>query len=186
MRLNTKGKSPDMSGKRATNHVEPLRPDDHVVGPDSASMTVIAYCDFECPYCGQAFVLVKDLRRRLEHQLRFVFRHFPLVNKHPLAQQAAEAAEAAGNQGRFWPMHDLLFENQEDLEADDLYAYADMAGLDVPRFKEDLHGRVYSSRVMCDVRSGRRHGVGTTPTFFLNNVLVSDDDRLEELVLRAA
>ena len=163
-----------------------LRPDDHVIGPDSAPVTVVAYCDFECLYCGRSFVLVKDLRCRLAHQLRFVFRHFPLGEKHPFAQQAAEAAEAAGNQGRFWPMHDLLFENQEKLGAEDLYAYADMAGLNISRFKDDLHGRVYSSRVMRDVRSGRRSGVGSTPTFFLNSVRLSDDDRLEELVLRAA
>lgn len=172
--------------RQPSQEVIRLLPDDHVIGPDSASVTVVAYCDFECPYCGQSFVRVKDLRRRIEHQLRFVFRHFPLVEKHQLAQQAAEAAEAAGNQGQFWPMHDLLFENQEDLEAEDLYTYAEMAGLNVSRFKEDLHGRVYSSRVMRDVRSGRRIGVDSTPTLFLNNVLLSDDDRLEELVLRAA
>ena len=88
-----------------TQEVINLLSDDHVIGPDSASVTVVAYCDFECPYCGQSFIRVKDLRRRLEHQLRFVFRHFPLIEKHQLALQAAEAAEAAGNQGRFWPMH---------------------------------------------------------------------------------
>jgi len=175
-----------MSRKTANNQAAPLQPDDHVVGPESAPITVVAYCDFECPYCGQAFDVIRTLRRRLQDRLRFVFRHFPLVDKHPLAQQAAEAAEAAAGQGRFWAMHDLLFENQEELEAGDLYTYAGMAGLDVPQFKKDLHGRRYSSRVIRDVKSGRRSGVNGTPTLFLNDVRLSDDDRLEDLVLRAA
>ena len=106
---------------------EPLRPDDHVLGPDSAPATVIAYCDFECPYCGRAFAKMKRLRDRFQEQLRFVFRHFPLVDKHPLAQQAAEASEAAAHQGRFWVMHDLLFVHQDDLEIVDLYESPDRA-----------------------------------------------------------
>jgi protein-disulfide isomerase len=166
--------------------VEPLRPDDHVLGPDSAPATVIAYCDFECPYCGQAFAKMKRLRERIQDQLRFVFRHFPLVEKHPLAQQAAEAAEAAAHQGRFWIMHDLLFEHQDDLEVVDLYRYAETAGLDLPTFKEDLHGRVYASRVLHDVKSGRRSGVSGTPTFFLNDERLEDDDRLDAIIRRAA
>ena len=99
--------------------------------------------------------------------MRFVFRHFPLSDKHPLAQQAAEAAEAAASQGQFWTMHDLLFEHQDALEIDDLYRYADVARLDLSRFKEDLDRRVHVSRVMHDVTSGRRSGVTGTPTFFL-------------------
>jgi len=165
---------------------EPLRPDDHVVGPDSAPATVIVYCDFECPSCGQAFVTIKRLREQVEHQLRLVYRHFPLTDKHPLAQQAAEASEAAAQQGRFWVMHDLLFEHQEHLETEDLYGYAETAGLDLQRFKADLHGRVYASRVLADVKSGRRCGVNGTPTFFLNDALLKDDDRLEDLIGHAA
>ena len=123
--------------RRATaGRAEPLRPDDHVLGPDSAPVTVTAYCDFECPYCGRSFAMLKDLRTRLKHQMRFVFRHFPLSDKHPLAQQAAEAAEAAASQGQFWTMHDLLFEHQDALEIDDLYRYADVARLDLSRFKK--------------------------------------------------
>jgi protein-disulfide isomerase len=114
--------------------------------------------------------------------MRFVFRHFPLIDKHPLAQQAAEAAEAAASQGQFWTMHDLLFEHQDALEIDDLYRYADTARLDLSRFKEDLDGRMHASRVMHDVVSGRRSGVTGTPTFFLNGALVPDDERLEDLV----
>lgn len=170
----------------AAGRAEPLRPDDHVIGPDSAPVTVIAYCDFECPYCGRSFAMLKDLRARLTYQMRFVFRHFPLIDKHPLAQQAAEAAEAAASQGQFWTMHDLLFEHQDALEIDDLYRYAGVARLDLSRFKKDLDRRVHASRVMHDVTSGRRSGVTGTPTFFLNEALVPEDERLEDLVLRAA
>jgi protein-disulfide isomerase len=165
---------------------DPLRPDDHILGPDSAPATVIAYCDFACPYCGRAFAEMKRLRLRLQDQLRFVFRHFPLIEKHPFAQQAAEASEAAAHQGRFWVMHDLLFEHQDDLDVADLYRYAETAGLDLRTFKEDLHGRVYASRVLHDVRSGRRRGVSGTPTFFLNDERLEDSDRLEDIIGRAA
>jgi protein-disulfide isomerase len=170
----------------SSSRAEPLRPDDHVLGPDSAPATLIAYCDFECPFCGEAFFRIKRLRERLESQLRVVYRHFPLVNKHPFAQQAAEASEAAAQQGKFWVMHDLLFEHQEDLEAGDLYRYAEAAGLDLALFKDELHGRVHASRVLVDVKSGRRSGVTDTPTFFLNDAWLEDDDRLEEIIGRAA
>jgi|SRR6476646_2558806 protein-disulfide isomerase len=175
-----------MAQPLSTLRPEPLRPDDHVIGPDSASVTVIAYCDFECPFCGQAFVRTKRLRERFEHQLRLVYRHFPLIDRHPFAQHAAEASEAAAQQGRFWVMHDLLFEHQEDLEVEDLYRYAEAAGLDLPWFKADLHGRVHTSRVLFDVRSGRRSGVTGTPSFFLNDAWLKDDDRLEDMIGRAA
>ena len=94
-------------------------PDDHVIGPATAAVTVVTYCDFECPYCGRAYPVIKRLRAELGDRLRFVFRHFPLIHKHPYAQQAAEAAEAAAGQGQFWGMHDLLFENQDALETED-------------------------------------------------------------------
>ena len=174
-----------MSRPLNTTRAEPLRPDDHVLGPDSAPVTVMAYCDFECPFCARAFVRMKRLRERFVHQWRLVYRHFPLIDKHPFAQQAAEASEAAAHQGRLWVMHDLLFEHQEDLEAEDLYRYAEAAGLDLPWFKEDLHGRVHASRVLSDVKSGRRSGVAGTPTFFLNDAWL-DDERLEGMIGRAA
>lgn len=130
--------------------------------------------------------MIKNLRLRLEHQLRFVYRHFPLTAKHPLAQQAAEAAEAAASQGRFWEMHDLLFENQEALEVADLHRYAEAAGLDIRRFSVDLHRGVHAPRVMRDVKSGGRCGITGTPTYFLNNAMILDYGRLEDMVLRAA
>jgi len=175
-----------MSHPFAGAQVEPLRPEDHVTGPDSAPVTVIAYCDFECPYCGHAFSRLRNLRERVAHQVRLVFRHFPLIDKHPFAQQAAEASEAAARQGRFWAMHDLLFEHQEKLGAEDLYRYAEMADLDLRSFKDDLHGRVHASRVLHDVKSGRRIGVSGTPTLFVNNAWLEDEERLEEIIGRAA
>src|SRR5690348_16292895 len=98
-------------------------PDDHVIGEGTAPVTVIAYCDFECPYCEEANVLISRLRTRLPNQFRYVYRHFPLVKKHPHAQLAAEASVAAALQDRFWPMHNILFEIQAHLELDDLYLY---------------------------------------------------------------
>ena len=161
----------------------PIKDDDHVAGPDSAAITVVAYCDFECPYCDRAYPIIKQLQARLKDRLRFVFRHFPLIHKHLLAQQAAEAAESADAQGQFWAMHDLLFENQEALEKDDLYAYAVSLDLDVGGFERELVDRVYKNRVDRDIRSGQQSGVTGTPTFFINGFRHTDEETLERLVL---
>ena len=161
-----------------------IRDDDHVAGPDTAAITVVAYCDFECPYCGRAYPIIKQLQARLEDRLRFVFRHFPLIHKHPLAQQAAEATEAADTQGQFWAMHDLVFENQDALGKDDLCRYAEALRLDLTRFEQELRDRMSAKRVERDVASGRRIGVKGTPTFFINGALHTDEDTLERLVLR--
>jgi protein-disulfide isomerase len=162
----------------------PIQEEDHVAGPETAAVILVAYCDFECPYCGRAYPIIKSLQARLRDRLRFVFRHFPLTHKHPLAQQAAEATEAADAQGQFWAMHDLLFENQDALEERDLYAYAESLDLDLARFDRELHDRVYAKRVDRDVRSGRRSGVTGTPTFFLNGFRHTDEETLDQLVLR--
>ena len=166
------------------NRTLPIQDDDHVIGPDTAAITLVAYCDFECPYCGRAYPIIKRLHARLTDSLRFVFRHFPLTHKHPLAQQAAEATEAAAAQGQFWAMHDLLFEHQDALEERDLYIYAESLDLDVGRFKREFVGRVHAQRVNRDVVSGRQSGVKGTPTFFINDVRHTDEETLEQLVLR--
>ncbi len=166
------------------NPTLPIQDDDHIAGSDTAAVTVVAYCDFECPYCGRAYPIIKRLRTRLTDRLRFVFRHFPLIHKHPLAQQAAEAAETADAQGRFWPMYDLLFEHQEALENRHLLVYAEHLGLDVGRFEQELVGRVHEQRVNRDVRSGRGSGVTGTPTFFVNGDRHMDEETLERLILR--
>ena len=141
---------------------------DHIAGPDDAPVTLVEYGDFECPYCGMAHPIVKSAQHQLGDQLRFVFRNFPLAEAHPHARLAAQAAEAAGAQGRFWEMHDMLFEHQYALELQDLIGYAKSLGLDVPQFEHDLEAGTYAKKVRDDFRSGVRSGVNGTPTFFVN------------------
>ena len=147
---------------------EPFDPErDHVRGPVEAPVTVVEYGDFECPYCGQAEPVVRELLRDFG-DVTYVWRHLPLNDVHPNAQQAAEAAEAATEQGAFWEMHDLLLDHQEALGFDDLVGYAEQLGLDVDRFEEDLRTRVGARRVAEDVDSADLSGVSGTPTFFIN------------------
>lgn len=131
-------------------------------------MTLVEYGDYECPHCGRAYPIVKQVRQRMGARVRFVFRNFPLRESHPHAQHAAEAAEAAGAQGKFWDMHDRLFERQFALDDESLIEYAGDLTLDVPRFRRELTGRVYEPRVREDFRSGVTSGVNGTPTFFIN------------------
>jgi protein-disulfide isomerase len=133
-------------------------------------VTLTEYGDYECPHCGAAYPIVQEVRRALGPELRFVFRHFPLSQAHPHAQRAAEAAEAAGAQGEFWGMHDLLFQNQDALEDSDLLRYAVSLKLDGERFARELSAGVHTDRVRRDFRSGVRSGVNGTPTFFINGV----------------
>jgi protein-disulfide isomerase len=146
----------------------PVSERDHIAGPDDAPVTLVEYGDYECPYCGMAYPIVKAAQQRLGDQLRFVFRHFPLREIHPHAEHAAEAAESAGAQGKYWPMHDKIFEHQDALEDDDLIAYTASLGLDTNRVAEDLANKTYAKRVREDFRSGVRSGVNGTPTFFIN------------------
>jgi protein-disulfide isomerase len=141
---------------------------DHIVGPRSAPVTLLEYGDYECPYCGQAHYVLQELMTQLGDRVRLAFRNFPLAEVHPHAEQAAEAAEAAGAQGRFWEMHDTLFENQDALELEDLVSYAQMVGLDLGRFQIEMLQRAHAPRVREDVVSGVRAGVKGTPTFFIN------------------
>jgi len=143
---------------------------DHIQGPADAPVTLVEYGDYECPYCGAAYPIVKDVQAQIGDRLRFVFRNFPITTSHPHAEQAAEAAEAAAAQGGFWPMHDLLYENQRRLQDDDLRGYAAQLGLDLDRFDRDLTGHVHASRVREDFMSGVRSGVNGTPTFYVNGV----------------
>jgi protein-disulfide isomerase len=146
----------------------PVSERDHTLGPAKAPVTLVEYGDYECPYCGAAHPVVKQLISLLGRRVRFVFRHFPLATVHPHAQHAAEAAEAAGAQGQFWEMHDTLYENQQALEAEDLLEYAAQLGLDVERLANELAERVHADRVRQDFLSGVRSGVNGTPTFFIN------------------
>jgi protein-disulfide isomerase len=148
---------------------DPVDPElDHIRGPQEASVTLVEYGDFECPYCGEAEPVIRGLLAEFGTELRFVFRHLPLVDVHEHAQLAAEAAEAARAQGRFWDMHDLLFAHQDALDPDDLYGYAAELGLDLERFSEELRTRKHAPKVASDVGSADESGVTGTPTFFVN------------------
>ncbi len=144
--------------------VDPAR--DHIRGPAEAAITLIEFGDFECPYCGRAERIVRDLID--DTDIRFVFRHLPLIDVHPGAQLAAEAAEAAGSQGAFWAMHDRLMRNQEELSVRKLLGYAAELRLDTDRFHADLTRHTYATRVAQDVESADVSGVSGTPTFFIN------------------
>jgi protein-disulfide isomerase len=148
--------------------VVPVGARDHIEGPDSAPATLVEYGDYQCPYCGAAYPIIKRVQQRLGDRLRFVFRNFPLSEIHPFAEGAAEAAEAAGAQGKFWEMHDRLFEHQRALDHAHLVDYARQFGLDVARFERDLAEHAFAGRVHEDFLSGARSGVNGTPTFYIN------------------
>jgi protein-disulfide isomerase len=148
----------------------PVSARDHRQGPDDAPVTLVEYGDFECPYCGLAYPIVKEVQSALGDRLLFVFRHFPITTKHPHAQHAAEAAEASGAQGKFWEMHDMLYENQQALDDPHLVQYAEAIGLDTRRFAADLRTHKYAQRVRDDFRSGIESGVNGTPSFFINGL----------------
>ena len=146
----------------------PVSAIDHWHGPDHAPVTLVEYGDFECPSCLQAAPVVKLLQQRFAGRLRFVFRHFPLELMHPHALLAAQAAECAGAQGKFWEMHDLLFKNQSHLKQQHLIAYAEQLQLDRTNFLAELKDEIYLQRVREDIDGGERSGVRGTPTFFIN------------------
>ena len=146
----------------------PVGPDDHSAGPDDAPVTLVEYGDYECPHCGAAHPVVKAVQRRMGKRMRFVFRNFPLKEAHPHAYHAAEVAEAAGAQGKFWEMHHIIFERQHELEDADLLRYAKELRLDVDRVRSELEDGTWTRRVRDDFRSGVRSGVNGTPTFFIN------------------
>jgi Na+/H+ antiporter NhaA len=169
-----------------SDEVDPER--DHVRGPDDAAVTLIEYGDYECPYCGQAEVVIRSLLESFGDDLRYVWRHVPLNDVHPSAQMAAEAAEAAGAQGSFWEMHDRLLAQQDRLRPTDLARHADELGLDMHRFWDDLRRREHAERIGEDVASADTSGVAGTPTFFINGVRhqgAYDIATLSEAVRRA-
>jgi protein-disulfide isomerase len=147
---------------------------DHIQGSADAEVTLVQYGDYECPYCGAAYPIIKDVQARMGEKLRFVFRNFPITTAHPHAEQAAEAAEAAAVQGMFWQMHDLLYENQKRLRDRDLRGYAEMLGLDLELFDKELAEHVHAERVHEDFMSGVKSGVNGTPTFYINGARYDD------------
>jgi protein-disulfide isomerase len=146
----------------------PVGADDHAQGDSDAPVTLVEYGDYECPYCGQAYPIVKRIQARLGNRLRFVFRNFPLAEAHPHATAAAEFAEAAALQGKFWEMHDALYEHQDALRAGDLTTYAQRLRLDTDKLQNALGSGKPAERVRADFMHGVRSGVNGTPTFFIN------------------
>jgi Na+/H+ antiporter NhaA len=168
-----------------TDPVDPVR--DHVRGSADAPVTLVEYGDYECPYCGRAAPVIRELLTRFDGKLRFVFRHLPLTDVHPDAALAAQAAEAAGAQGRYWEMHDRLFAHQDALDPGALRAHATELGLDITAFEEDLRQGRHAGRVAQDVNSAEEAGVAGTPSFFVNEVRYRgayDIDTMDTLVRR--
>ena len=156
-----------------TRHVHlavPVSEQDHGQGPVTAPVTLVQYGDYECPYTRQSTTVVRALQPQLGARLRFVFRNFPLVQIHPHALHAAEAAEAAAAQGKFWEMHDYIFHHQHTLEDADLARFAEAVGLSHSQFLQDMNEHRHLRRIEADVESGERSGVEGTPTFFINGV----------------
>jgi protein-disulfide isomerase len=154
---------------------------DHVLGDAHGKLTLLEYGDYECPACIQAEPLVRHLVDTHGGRLRFVFRHFPLVEVHPNAELAAEAAEAAAAQGQFWPMHHLLFAHTHHLTPAALVGYAQSLGLDMNRFNAEMGDRIYTQRIQEHRRAGDRTGLRATPAFFLNGKAVDVSFGLEKL-----
>jgi protein-disulfide isomerase len=160
----------------------PVSSDDHIQGNENAPVTMVEYGDYECPYCGEAYYIIKAVQERFGRQLRLVFRNFPLTEIHPHAQSAAETAEFAGAQGRFWEMHDNLYENQDRLG---LPLYSELAGileLSAEELRKSLAKHEFLSKVRADFLGGVRSGVNGTPTFFINNIRHDGAYEYESLV----
>lgn len=167
----------------------PVSARDHAEGSEDAVVTLVEYGDYECPHCGRAYPIVKEIQKRLGSRLRFVFRNFPLVQIHPHAQHAAEAAEAAAVQGKFWEMHDVIFEHQNALDDRHLVGYSADLSLDKARFQQELTSHTHATRVREDFLSGIKSGVNGTPTFFINGIRHDDSwdvDTLQEALTRAS
>lgn len=160
----------------------PVTDQDRTIGPADAPVTLLEYGDYECPHCGKAFPVVEELRRVMGDTLRFAYRHYPINLGHAHAQLAAEAAEAAGAQDRFWEMHGKLFTNQDALDRLSLERYAIEIGLDVARFHMDLATQAHRDRVLEDIASGEESGVIWTPTFFINEVRFGSAPNLDDLL----
>jgi protein-disulfide isomerase len=160
----------------------PVTPEDHIQGDPGAEITLVEYGDYECPHCGRAHPIVKRVQKRFGRRLSFVFRNFPLTQIHPLAQTAAETAEFAGTHGRFWEMHDLIFENQGRLALPLLLELTETLGLDPEALRAALESREFEPRVRKDFAGGVRSGVNGTPTFFIGDQRHDGSFEFEDLV----
>jgi protein-disulfide isomerase len=159
-----------MTPKHPVSLAVPPEPADHAQGSEHARVVVVEYGDFECPSCKVAATTPSLLMERFPNQVRFIFRNFPLEEAHPHALLAAEAAEAAAGQGKFWAMYDVLFRNQAHLKSADLHHYASELGMDMARYVAEMDDHIYLQKVREDIASGRLSHIRATPTFFVNGV----------------
>jgi protein-disulfide isomerase len=161
----------------------PVSADDHTQGPENAEVTLVEYGDYECPHCAHAYPMVRRIQMRFGDRLRFVFRNFPLTQSHPHAEGAAETAEFAGANGKFWAMHDLLFENQQRLSRELFLELARKLELSGPALNQALEEKQFEARVRADFSGGVRSGVNGTPTFFINGIRNDGPSEFMELLL---
>jgi protein-disulfide isomerase len=160
----------------------PVNDKDHASGNNGAFVTLVEYGDFQCPNCKDAYPVIKEVQKREGDKLRFVFRNFPLSSIHAYATHASYAAEAAGKQGKFWEMHDMLFENQNALEDDDLISYAKVLNLDIEQFKKDIASEEIAKKVREDFVGGAKSGVNGTPTLFINGIRFDGPCEVENII----
>ncbi len=159
-----------MNHQKMTPLTRPVNATDHTQGSQKPLLTLVEYGDYECSYCATAYFSIKDLQKKFDGKMLFIYRNFPLTEIHPLAELAAEAAEAADSQGHFWEMHDGIYENQESLGLDMILKVATKIGLDIKTFKDDLAGHKFKQRVMDDFNGGLKSGVNGTPAIFVNGL----------------
>jgi len=165
-----------------------VKENNYTLGRKDANVAIVEFSDFQCPACGSAHPIIKRITQEYEDKILFVYRHFPIITAHKYALKAAEAAEAAGEQGKFWEYHDLLFENQESLKTQDLKRYAQELELDTAKFNEALDSGKFKDKVTTDMDDGEKLGVSSTPTFFINgqkNVGVLSYEKFKELIDKA-
>jgi protein-disulfide isomerase len=165
----------------ADRSMEALTGADHSQGDPNAELSLLEYGDYECTACIQAEPLTRHLVATFGKRMRFVFRHFPQTEVHPHAELAAEASEAAAAQGKFWPMHHLLFTQPSHLDAAALARNAESTGLDMTRFRAEMADRIYTQRVQEHRRAGETSGVRATPAFFLDGAAVDVSFGFERL-----
>ena len=163
-------------------NLEKVTSSDHVQGTSDAVITLVEYADYQCPYCREAFFVVKDLQKKLGNRLKIVFRNYPLQGLHPHAVSAAVAAETADIQDKFWEMHEMLFENQQRLDDSAIISYAEKIGLDMEKFAKDFGSEPTIEKVKQDIDSGNKAGVDSTPTFFVNGVYFDGNWSNEEFL----
>jgi protein-disulfide isomerase len=160
----------------------PVTDNDHSQGDENAPITLVEYGDYECPYCGLAYPIIKRVQKHFGERLKFVFRNFPLIEMHPHAGIAAETAEFAGEHKRFWEMHDLIYENQESLNTEFLFELAERLGLSRTDLKNRFENHTYEPKIRNDFLGGVRSGVNGTPTFFINEHRYNGSLEFKDLV----